>query len=108
MELFSEEEFENHLHTQCGVWAVAPDKFHFYSDVNRATQKQVTETQVAPVDSFEGRNSWICFRFVNRRTEGSNAEGRHRCGCVIAILPGIVNQAKECVVLNARSPLYPA
>jgi carbonic anhydrase len=41
MELFSEEDFDKHLHTQCGVWAVAPDKFHFYTDVNWATQRQV-------------------------------------------------------------------
>jgi len=34
MGLFPEEEFEKHLHTQCGVWAVAPDRFHFCSDVN--------------------------------------------------------------------------
>jgi carbonic anhydrase len=48
MELFSEEEFENHLHKQCGVWAVAPDNFHFYSDVNRATQKQVLKLRSHP------------------------------------------------------------
>ena len=48
MEMFSEEEFENHLHKQCGVWAVAPDKFHFYSDVNRATQKQVLKLRSHP------------------------------------------------------------
>jgi len=48
MEMFSEEEFENHLHTQCGVWAVAPDKFHFYSDVNRATQRQVLKLRSHP------------------------------------------------------------
>ena len=48
MERFSEEEFENHLHTQCGVWTVAPDKFHFYTDVNRATQKQVLKLRSHP------------------------------------------------------------
>ena len=48
MEMFTEEEFENHLHTQCGVWAVAPDKFHFYSDVNRATRKQVLKLRSHP------------------------------------------------------------
>jgi carbonic anhydrase len=48
MELFSEEEFENQLHTKCGVWAVAPDRFHFYSDVNRATQKQVLKLRSHP------------------------------------------------------------
>jgi carbonic anhydrase len=48
MEMFSEEEFEKHLHTQCGVWAVAPDKFHFYTDVNLATQKQVLKLRSHP------------------------------------------------------------
>jgi len=48
MEMFSEEEFENHLHTQCGVWVVAPDKFHCYSDVNRQTQKQVLKLRSHP------------------------------------------------------------
>jgi len=48
MEMFSEEEFETRLHTQCGVWAVAPDKFHFYSDVNQATQRQVLKLRSHP------------------------------------------------------------
>jgi carbonic anhydrase len=48
MEMFSEEEFEKHLHTQCGVWAVAPDKFHFYSDVDQATQRQVLKLRSHP------------------------------------------------------------
>lgn len=48
MEMFSEEEFEKHLHTQCGVLAVAPTKFHFYSDVNLATQKQVLKLRSHP------------------------------------------------------------
>jgi carbonic anhydrase len=48
MEMFSEEEFEKHLHTQCGVWAVAPDKFHFYTDVTLATQKQVLKLKSHP------------------------------------------------------------
>ncbi len=48
MELFTEETFEDHLHTQCGVWAVAPDKFHFYTDVNRATQRQVLKLRSHP------------------------------------------------------------
>jgi len=60
MTMFSEEEFENHLHTQCGVWAVAPDKFHCYTDVNLVTQKQVLKPPVAPVDSVERSDSWIC------------------------------------------------
>jgi carbonic anhydrase len=37
MELFSEEEFGNHIHKQCGVWAVSPAKFHCYSDVKFTT-----------------------------------------------------------------------
>jgi carbonic anhydrase len=48
MEMFSEEEFEDRLHSQCGVWAVAPDKFHCYSDVNRQTQKQVLKLRSHP------------------------------------------------------------
>ncbi|MGH9680456.1 MAG: beta-class carbonic anhydrase [Candidatus Acidiferrales bacterium] len=48
MEMFSEEEFESRLHTRCGMWAVAPDKFHFYSDVDQATQKQVLKLRSHP------------------------------------------------------------
>lgn len=48
MELFSEEDFEKHLHTQTGVWAVAPEKFHCYSDVNGQTQKQVLKLRSHP------------------------------------------------------------
>ena len=48
MEMFSEEEFEKHLHTQCGVWAVSPDRFHFYTDVDLATQKQVLKLRSHP------------------------------------------------------------
>ncbi|HVI91697.1 MAG TPA: carbonic anhydrase [Dongiaceae bacterium] len=48
MEMFSEEDFENHLHKQCGAWAVSPDKFHFYSDVDQATQKQVLKLRSHP------------------------------------------------------------
>jgi len=48
MEMFSEETFENHLHAECGVWAVAPDKFHFYSDVDQATQRQVLKLRSHP------------------------------------------------------------
>ena len=48
MEMFSEEEFEEHIHKQCGVWVVAPDKFHCYSDVNLATQKQVLKLRSHP------------------------------------------------------------
>jgi carbonic anhydrase len=48
MEMFTEEKFEDHLHAQCGVWAVAPDKFHFYTDVDLATQKQVLKLRSHP------------------------------------------------------------
>ena len=48
MELFSEEDFEKHLHKETGAWAVAPDRFHFYSDVNWATQKQVLKLRSHP------------------------------------------------------------
>jgi carbonic anhydrase len=58
MELFSEEDFENRFHTACGVWAVSPDKFHFYSDVNQATQKQVLKLRSHP---------WIPSKVVIRR-----------------------------------------
>jgi carbonic anhydrase len=57
MEMFSEEDFEKHLHAQCGVWAVAPAKFHFYRDVNLATQKQVLKLRSHP---------WIPSRIVIR------------------------------------------
>lgn len=57
---FSEEAFENHLHTQCDVWVVAPDKFHSYSDVKGSAQG--AETLVAPVDPFHVGNSRIRFR----------------------------------------------
>jgi carbonic anhydrase len=48
MELFSEEDFEKHLYERCGVWAVAPDRFHFYTDVTDATQKQVLKLRAHP------------------------------------------------------------
>jgi len=48
MEMFSEEGFEEHIHKQCGVWAVSPDKFHCYSDVNRQTQRQVLKLRSHP------------------------------------------------------------
>jgi carbonic anhydrase len=48
MEMFSEEDFESHLQKESGVWAVSPDKFHFYSDVNWATQKQVLKLRSHP------------------------------------------------------------
>jgi carbonic anhydrase len=48
MEMFSEDEFEKHIHAQTGVWAVAPDKFHCYSDVNQATGKQILKLRSHP------------------------------------------------------------
>jgi carbonic anhydrase len=48
MEIFSEEEFENHIHKQTGVWAVSPDRFHCYKDVNLVTQKQVLKLKSHP------------------------------------------------------------
>jgi carbonic anhydrase len=48
MTMFTEEEFEKHLHTQCGVWTVAPAKFHCYSDVNLQTEKQVLKLRSHP------------------------------------------------------------
>src|SRR3984885_9813340 len=48
VEMFTEEAFEQHIHTKCGVWAVAPDKFHCYSDVTLATQKQVHKLRSHP------------------------------------------------------------
>jgi carbonic anhydrase len=57
MEMFSEEEFENHIHKECGVWAVAPDRFHCYTDVNQATQKQVLKLRSHP---------WIPLKVVIR------------------------------------------
>ena len=48
MEIFSEEEFEKHIHAQTGVWAVAPDRFHCYKDVNLETRKQVLKLRTHP------------------------------------------------------------
>jgi carbonic anhydrase len=48
MEMFSEEDFEKHIHKQTGVWAVSPDKFHCYTDVTWATQKQVLKLKSHP------------------------------------------------------------
>jgi carbonic anhydrase len=48
MEIFSEEDFEKHIHTQTGVWSVSPDRFHCYSDVNLTTQKQVLKLKSHP------------------------------------------------------------
>jgi carbonic anhydrase len=48
MEIFTEEEFENHIHKQCGVWAVSPDRFHCYKDVNLVTQRQILKLRSHP------------------------------------------------------------
>lgn len=48
MEIFSEEAFEDHIHKQTGVYAVAPDRFHCYKDVNQVTQKQVLKLRSHP------------------------------------------------------------
>jgi carbonic anhydrase len=48
MELFSEQAFEKYLYERCGVWAVAPDRFHFYTDVTEETQKQVLKLRSHP------------------------------------------------------------
>lgn len=48
MEIFSEEGFEKYIHEQCGVWVVSPDKFHCYTDVTWATQKQVLKLRSHP------------------------------------------------------------
>jgi carbonic anhydrase len=48
MEMFTDETFENHLHKQTGVLVVAPAKFHFYTDVNEATKKQMLKLRTHP------------------------------------------------------------
>lgn len=48
MEIFSEEDFEKHIHEQTGTWAVSPDKFHCYTDVIWTTQKQVLKLRSHP------------------------------------------------------------
>ena len=48
MEMFSEEGFEAHIHEKCGVWVVAPAKFHCYSDVDATTEKQVLKLRSHP------------------------------------------------------------
>jgi hypothetical protein len=42
---------------QCGVWAVAPDRFRFYSDVSRATQKQVLKLRSHPCTPID--TAWL-------------------------------------------------
>ncbi|CAD6553409.1 Beta-carbonic anhydrase 1 [Paraburkholderia hiiakae] len=48
MELFTDETFEDHLHKHTGVLAVSPAKFHFYTDVNEATRKQMLKLRSHP------------------------------------------------------------
>jgi len=48
MTLFSEEGFEDHIHKQCGVWAVSPAKFYCYTDVDLTTEKQVLKLRSHP------------------------------------------------------------
>ena len=48
MTMFSEEGFEDHIHKQCGVYAVSPSKFYCYSDVDFTTQKQVLKLRSHP------------------------------------------------------------
>jgi carbonic anhydrase len=48
MEMFTDETFEQHLHQQTGTLAVEPAKFHFYTDVNEATKKQMLKLRSHP------------------------------------------------------------
>jgi carbonic anhydrase len=48
MEMFTDETFEDHLHKRTGVLAVTPAKFHFYTDVNDATRKQMLKLRSHP------------------------------------------------------------
>jgi carbonic anhydrase len=47
-EMFTDESFEKHLHERTGVLAVEPAKFHFYTDVNEATRKQMMKLRSHP------------------------------------------------------------
>jgi carbonic anhydrase len=47
-EMFTDESFEKHLHERTGVLAVEPAKFHFYTDVNDATRKQMLKLRSHP------------------------------------------------------------
>jgi carbonic anhydrase len=47
-EMFTDESFEKHLHERTGVLAVTPAKFHFYTDVNEATKKQMLKLRSHP------------------------------------------------------------
>jgi carbonic anhydrase len=48
MEMFTDGTFETHLHKITGVLAVEPAKFHFYTDVNDATSKQILKLRSHP------------------------------------------------------------
>jgi carbonic anhydrase len=47
-EMFTDDSFEKHLHERTGVLAVEPAKFHFYTDVNVATRKQMLKLRSHP------------------------------------------------------------
>jgi carbonic anhydrase len=48
MELFTDEAFEKHLYKRTGLLAVSPAKFHFYTDANEATSKQISKLRSHP------------------------------------------------------------
>ena len=47
-EMFTDESFEKRLQERTGVLAVEPAKFHFYTDVNEATKKQMLKLRSHP------------------------------------------------------------
>jgi carbonic anhydrase len=47
-EMFTDASFEKHLHERTGVLAVDPAAFHFYTDVNEATRKQMQKLRSHP------------------------------------------------------------
>ena len=58
------------------------------------------------MDSFDCGHSWICFRFVDGRTEGSNAEGRRKAIGWIKTRPEIRRYPDHLLLalLKARRP----
>lgn len=58
------------------------------------------------MDSFDCGHSWICFRFVDGRTEGSNAEGRRKAIGWIKTRPAIRRYSDHLLLalLKARRP----
>jgi carbonic anhydrase len=48
MEMFTDAKFETHLHERTGSLAVTPAAFHFYTDVNEATKKQILKLRSHP------------------------------------------------------------